>query len=134
MLSVSGPHGTDVPKWAADINATIDTILAKLNPDPKQLILQAVVGGPDDNICPCTSLACPYEEGKIRASRQRKYIEQAIVQVIGAQHWPDLTVVMGYQPQVRSCSDYADDLGHLTPGGAFAAGEVIGNYYLLNNY
>jgi hypothetical protein len=40
-----------------------------------------------------------------------------------------VAVVAGYEPKVRTCADYTDALGHLTPTGAAAVGRAIGEYY-----
>jgi hypothetical protein len=50
LLSISGPHGTNVAQWVADINSTIGTIRIKY-PSVQHIILQPVVGGPVHQTC-----------------------------------------------------------------------------------
>ncbi len=42
-------------------------------------------------------------------------------------HRPDL--VAGFSPEVRSCADYSDDIGHLVPAARGPIGLAIGQYY-----
>jgi hypothetical protein len=114
-------YESDVQVWAQKIRAAIATIRQK-HPQVRQIVLQPVVGGPNDMICPFSGAP----QG-VRASFNNPYIDQAIAQVVNDS--PDL--VAGFSPEVRSCSDYADDLGHLTPAGRGPVGLAIGQYYAL---
>jgi len=117
LLSVSGPHGSDNAAWVADIQATIATIRSKY-PSVRSIFLQAVVGGPNHQIC--------YNGGdSVRASWQHPYIDAAIAQVAAA----DSRVHVGYSPEVLNCGHYIDSKGHFTVQGARVAGQLIGSYY-----
>ncbi|MEM9190384.1 MAG: hypothetical protein AAGF12_14460 [Myxococcota bacterium] len=115
LLSVSGPYGDDEMAWATAIQATIAQIRAKL-PSVRQIVLQPVVGGPMHQGC---MQGC----GLVRASWQHAHIDAAIARVVGGD------VVAGFSPEVRTCADYRDGLGHLTSAGAEAAGRTIGMNY-----
>jgi acetyl esterase/lipase len=117
LLSVSGPYGDDVQAWTTAIRETIKTVRDQL-PSVRQIVLQAVVGGPDHEIC-------RFEGRRVRASWQHPYIDEAIAGSASVA----ADVVAGFSPEVRSCSDYRDATGHLTPAGAAAAGLAIGAYY-----
>lgn len=120
LLSVSGPHEEDVPAWVADIQATISTIRSKY-PSVRSIILQAVVGGPNHQIC-------FNGVDSVRASWQHPYIDDAIAQVAAT----DFRVQVGYSPEVLNCGHYIDSKGHLTIQGARVAGTLIGSYYKNN--
>jgi hypothetical protein len=124
LLSVSGPYGDDEKAWAEAITETVAVIRKKI-PSVRQIILQPVVGGPGGK--PCTPPGST--EGKVRASWQHSHIASAIGKVVKEQKGSNVEVVAGYAPQVRSCADYTDGLGHLTPEAAEAAGRAIGEYY-----
>ncbi|MBX2798343.1 MAG: hypothetical protein KTR31_11755 [Myxococcales bacterium] len=115
LLSVSGPYGDDEVAWADAIDATIATIEDKL-PTVEQIVLQPVVGGP-------AHAGCDSGAGLIRASWQHAHIDAAIDAVVGD------SVVAGMSPEVRSCEDYRDSLGHLTEEAAQAIGAEIGTFY-----
>jgi hypothetical protein len=112
-------YESDVQVWAQKIRAAIATIRLR-HPQVRQIVLQAVVGGPMGAVCPV-----PTQPLGVRASYNHPYIDQAIALVVGDA--PDL--VAGYSPEVQSCTDYADDVGHLTTTGRARAGLAIGGYY-----
>jgi hypothetical protein len=74
----------------------------------------------------------------VRASCQNRYIDQAIARVVSNWTRTDVRVEVGCSPEVRSCEDYADRLGHLkgkrepgaTPSAAAEVGSAIAEYYL----
>ena len=119
LLSVSGPHGEDHDAWVTDIEATVDQIQAQY-PSVQRIILQAVVGGPDDGLC-------EFEGESIRASWQHPYIDAAIATVVERQ--PSDLLVEGLSPEVRTCDDYRDSRGHLTRQAGAALGRIIATYY-----
>ncbi|XWN38597.1 MAG: hypothetical protein ROO71_06535 [Balneola sp.] len=132
LFSISGPYGKDVKAWSNAIIKVVDTIQQKI-PTAERIILQPVIGGPDETTCPCTS-NCNFENSQfqttfknVRASWQHKYIAKAIEKVIANQEKE--IAVKGYFPQVLSCSHYIDGLGHLTRQGAEFIGKSLGNYY-----
>jgi hypothetical protein len=128
LLSISGPYGADEKAWAQAITATIRTITAKL-PSARQIILQAVVGGPGGQPCPAPAGGPARGDGRVRASWQHAHIVRAINEVVKELVDGPVAIVAGFEPQVRSCEDYADALGHITPAGGAAAGRAIGEYY-----
>jgi acetyl esterase/lipase len=123
LLSVSGPYGDDEKTWAEAISETVSVIRQKL-PSVRQIVLQPVVGGPGGKACPP-----PGGEGRVRASWQHNHIASAIGQVVKQHKEANVEVIAGFAPQVRSCADYTDGLGHLTPEAAQAIGRTIGEYY-----
>ncbi|MDZ4290106.1 MAG: hypothetical protein U0984_19220 [Prosthecobacter sp.] len=133
LLSVSGPYGSDEKAWAEAIEATIATICQKI-PTARQIILQAVVGGPDGKPCPAPAggrKARPGGKsgGDVRASSQHPHIVNAIRAVVKKYVGGAVEIVAGYEPKLRACEEYADALGHLTPDGAAAVARVIGKHY-----
>jgi len=117
LLTISGPYGDDRAGWAAAIGETIVAIRAKYA-SVRQIVLQPIVGGPANAPCPN-----PGGSGNVRASSLHPIIDEAIAMVAGGD------VVAGYSPEVRSCGDYANATGHLTPEGAAAVGRAIAAYY-----
>ena len=59
----------------------------------------------------------------MRASYNHPYIDQAIARVVGGD------VARGADPHVRTCSDYADDIGHLQDGAIAPIGRNIASFY-----
>ncbi|MDX1389369.1 MAG: hypothetical protein R3344_09275, partial [Acidobacteriota bacterium] len=59
----------------------------------------------------------------IRAARNHPTIDEAISRVIGGD------VIVGMSPEVRTCEDYSDILGHLTVESEAPIGAVIGQWY-----
>lgn len=116
LLSISGPYGADEARWAAAIEATV-AVIRERYPSASQIVLQPVVGGPGHEDC--------FLDGeKVRASWQHAHIDAAIAAVADGTE-----VVAGPSPEVRSCADYRDVLGHLTPDGAAAAGRSLAAEY-----
>lgn len=75
LLSVRGPYGSDEAAWEDEINAALVTI-REIYPSAEQILLQAVVGGPNHQTC--------YLDGSpIRASWQHVHIDSAIHAVAG---------------------------------------------------
>jgi enterochelin esterase-like enzyme/ubiquinone/menaquinone biosynthesis C-methylase UbiE len=133
LLSVSGPYGSDEKAWAEAIEATIVTIKKKI-PTARQIILQAVVGGPGGKPCPAPAGGHKARlggkgGGDVRASAQHPHIVNAIRAVVKKHAGGAMEIVAGFEPQVRACEDYADALGHLTPAAAAAVGRTIGEHY-----
>jgi hypothetical protein len=129
LLSISGPYGDDTKAWTDAIDATVAVIQQKL-PSVRRIILQAVVGGPGGK--PCSSATASRKsasDGRVRASWQHAHIVEAIHAVTQKRNGMSVSVVAGFQPTVRTCGDYIDALGHLTPEGAAAVGRAIGEYY-----
>jgi uncharacterized delta-60 repeat protein len=114
-------YESDVQVWAQKIRAAIATIHQK-HPQVRQIVLQPVVGGPMGGGCPY-----PGQPLGVRAAFNHPFIDQAIADVVHDS--PDL--VAGISPEVRSCADYSDNIGHLTPAARGPAGSQIGQYYAL---
>jgi hypothetical protein len=111
-------HESSVPTWVEKIRAAIVTIRTK-RPAVREIVLQPVIGGPGHAICPADN------PNGVRASYNHPYIDQAIAEVV--QDAPDL--VAGMSPEVASCSDYEDEVGHLTEEARPGLGLAIGQYY-----
>ena len=115
LLSVSGPFGDDEAAWAEAIEATLTQIRLRI-PSVERIVLQPVVGGPDH-------ATCQVGGQDVRASWQHAHIDNAIADVVGG------SIVAGLSPEVETCEDYEDALGHLTDAGAATAGATIGDFY-----
>jgi hypothetical protein len=126
ILSISGPFGDDVNAWRQWIENSITNIINKVGvwdpktrrvpvPTVRTIILQPVVGGPAEQRCPAVRDrgVCA---GAVRASCQHPYIDQAIARVVSGWSRTDVKVMAGCSPEVRSCEDYGDSLGHLRMG------------------
>lgn len=117
LLSISGPYGSDEAAWIDAIEATVDQIRTQ-SPSVEAIILQAVVGGPEETVC-------PGEAGDVRASWQHLHIDAAIEEVAAA----DDEVLVGASPTVSTCNAYLDDTGHLTRAAGEAVGAELGAFY-----
>jgi hypothetical protein len=115
---ISDPANGGVARVATDIRNVVATIRLKY-PSVRQIYLQPVVGGPGGGICNFGGNPAD----PVRASSNHPFIDQAIAQVVGG------TVITGPSPTVRSCSDYADDIGHLVDPAKVPIGQTIGSFY-----
>jgi len=111
-------YTTDVAQLERDIRNVIATIRLKY-PSVRQIMLQPEHGGPNHTTCPWAS--APF--GVVRATYNHPTIEAAIGRVVGGD------IVRGPDPLVRTCSDFADSIGHVTPTGATALGTSNGRFY-----
>lgn len=116
LLTISdGEYLSDASAWAERIDAAVSTIRQKF-PGVEEIILQPVVGGPDGGRCS--------EDGvTVRATFNQPYIAAGIQQVAGGD------VVAGAIPEVRSCDDYRDGIGHFKPDAKAPIGIEIGTFY-----
>jgi len=103
-----------------NIYAAIQNIRDKY-PTVRQIVLQAVIGGPDDtNIC-------TFGGKNVDAAVQHPVVLDAIQQVLANSPWSG--VVGGTDGRVQSCADFSDSSGHLyDPGAAYVAAE-LGHFY-----
>ena len=115
VLNISGDSRTP-SEWATAIEAAISTVYAKY-PALQRIVLQPVVGGPNNQLCPDGG------GGYIRASVNNIAIDEAIPMVVGGQ------TVAGPSPEVMSCTDYVDSVGHLSVGSRPAIGAAIASFY-----
>ena len=125
LLTISGDLGdvvNDPQVWADEIDRAVTTITIKY-PDVRQVILQPVVGGPDDAVC-----NSPRGRGQVRASVNHPVIDQAIALVAQAPSTA-VQVLIGFSPTVADCADYGDGKGHFTEAGADRVGRDIGRFY-----
>src|SRR5207248_6557099 len=76
-----------------------------------------VVGGPSGTECFDSS------GNPVRATVNYPVVEQAIGATVGRE------VVAGATPSVRTCGDYVDNIGHLTPNAALAVGLSVAQFY-----
>jgi len=116
VLSVSGPYGDDEDAWVEGINGSV-ALIRQRYPTARVIALIPVVGGPSHR-------TCELEGRSVRASWQHEHIDNAIEQVVAADRTG--TLVVGPSPEVRTCDDYRDALGHLTDEGAAALGDMLG--------
>lgn len=115
ILSISGPYGEDVDAWVQAIEGTVVQIRTRY-PSVRRIVLQPVVGGPQHQTCTRNGT-------DVRASWQHAHIDQAIARVAGAD------IQAGASPEVQVCSDYRDELGHLTVSAAEAVARWLAAYY-----
>lgn len=124
LLTITGNLGdvvNDPQVWADEIDRAITTITTKYD-SVRQVLLQPVVGGPNDSVC-------TFDGQEIRASVNHPVIDQAIERAV-TNHSVDVAVAAGFSPTVAVCSDYLDTLGHLTPMASDAVGREIGLFYV----
>ncbi len=117
VLTISGNFQGDPGWWAAQIRAVAATIRTKY-PRVRQILLQPVVGGPGHS-------ECTFAGQLVRASFNHPVIDQAIAMVASG----DLAA--GASPEVRSCADYRDSLGHLAREAQPPIGQSIGRFYAV---
>jgi hypothetical protein len=116
VLTISdAEYRPNASAWAEVIEQAIATIRQKY-PDAAEIVLQPVVGGPDGD-------RCMHDGITVRATFNQPFIEQAIQMVAGG------AVRTGAVPQVRTCDDYRDDVGHLVPDAKGPIGAEIGAFY-----
>ncbi len=116
VFSISGPFGEDEDAWVAGIDGSLDLIRQRF-PSAERIVLVPVVGGPSHR-------DCSFDGRRVRASWQHLHIDNAIRRVVDADAHG--TLVVGPSPEVRTCDDYRDALGHLTDAGAEAVGRMLG--------
>jgi len=117
FISPSDPS-LNVARVANDIRQAIATARSKY-PTARQVWLQPVVGGPNNSVCAFGG----NQADPVRASANHPFIDQAISSVVGGM------VVRGPSPEVFSCADYADDIGHLVSPAKDLIGQSIGAWY-----
>jgi hypothetical protein len=111
-------YNNNVSVYVTDIRNAINTIRAKY-PSVRQIVLQPVIGGANETACPWNGA----QFNAVRASYNHPYIDQAINQTVGG------IVIRGIDQHVRTCGDYADDIGHLNSSAITPIGQSIGRYY-----
>lgn len=117
LFTISGGN-RELGDWVDAIEEMLDTIAIKV-PSAEHIILQPVVGGPGESLCPSG------RGEDVRASENHQVIDSAIAQVAAAH----ADVLSGASPEVGSCDHYSDEVGHLTEaGGNFVAGELAQFY------
>jgi hypothetical protein len=115
---VASDPSINVSRVANDIRNAIATARSKF-PSARQVWLQPVVGGPNNSVC----FFGGDPSNPVRASANHPFIDQAIALVVGG------TVVTGPSPEVGSCADYEDNIGHLLSPAKEAIGRNIGAWY-----
>jgi hypothetical protein len=123
VLTISGDLGNvvnDPQVWADEIDRAITTITMKID-SVRQVLLQPVVGGPNDGVC-------TIDNQTVRASVNHPFIDQAIDLVV-IDHSADVAVAAGFSPTVADCSGFADPLGHLENMAGDTVGRKIGLFY-----
>lgn len=99
VFNVSG-KARSVEEWAAAIESVAEVIRLKF-PDDPQIVMQPAVGAPE-SMCK-----------EVRAARNQPVISEGIR--LAAESGK---VQAGPEPKVTSCSQFHDELGHLTREGA----------------
>lgn len=130
VYMISGPFGTDVQAWVAEIEKALENIRRKF-PSAAVIALQPVVGAPPN----AAGDECFTPGGmRVRASWQATPILEAIEIVAGSHDG----VVVGATTRLRSCSHYVDLLGHISNGEAFSgaadAAVTTGLFYRGFNF
>ena len=115
VLTISGDRQLNPEVWAAQIQEAIYTV-EEFYPRIRQIVLQPVVGGPDDSLC-------RRNRTPVRATVNHPVIDEAIQQVVGGK------VVAGFSPEVMDCSDYRDVKGHLSNPAIPAVARAIAAHY-----
>src|SRR5262249_13233456 len=115
LLDVSDDYHNDVGWWVGQINTVLGIIHSRY-PGARQIMLQPVVGGPGGG-------SCSIGGKEVRAAFNHPFIWQAINQVAGGD------VVAGANPTVRSCGDYADNIGHLQDFAKAPIASSIAQFY-----
>jgi hypothetical protein len=131
IVNASGAYNTDPQWWANQMNSVVQYLVSNTaNPrqwsSVRQIVLQSVVGGPNGQQCSTTDTQPAVQFGINRASYNFPYINRGIDLVVA--NYPGL-VVHGIAPTVDSCADYADGVGHLSPGAKTYLSTRIGQYY-----
>jgi hypothetical protein len=117
LLTISG-EGRPVEEWVAAIQAAVTTARAKF-PSVEEVVLQPVVGGPNNSLCAINGET-------VRASSNHPVIDQAIAQITSG----TVGIRTGFSPEVRTCADYGDALGHLVDSANGPVGDSIASFYL----
>lgn len=113
VFTISG-EGRPAGAWAAEIEDVVEVIVERYAA-VRAIVLQPVVGGPDGG-------ECRYQDATVRASQNQPVIAEGIAIVVDK---VDGMVVAGAFPEVVTCDQFADRLGHLTAtGGRAAAADV----------
>jgi hypothetical protein len=116
LLTVTGAQ-RPLAQWVEDIASAVVT--ARVKYPGAAIVLQPIVGGPNEQLCPGV------RRESVRASVNHPIIDQAIGSVVATV----AGVGRGASPEVRSCADYRDDLGHLTQAAVGPIGEQIAEFY-----
>lgn len=93
-------------------------VLREKLPSATEIVLQPVVGPPEDTLCEADN-----EVGEVRAAHNHAAIVTAIRQVVDADEVGDL--VAGPIPRVPSCDCFSDETGHLAACGNDAAAAAL---------
>ena len=119
ILTITGDYQNESQWWVGQIQQAVVNIKNKY-PSARQILLQPVVGGPNNQ-------QCPFGSEIVRASYNHPIIDQAITLIAAAD--PSGTVKAGFSPEVPTCSGYKDWKGHLTDQVKGQVGRTIGEYY-----
>jgi hypothetical protein len=116
VLNISGAASSDVTWWHDQSALAVRNLRSHLG-SVRTIYLQPVVGGPGHG-------ACFIGGTQVRATFNEPYIRQAIDLLVaeGVGAW-------GANPLVRTCADYADDIGHLTDDAKGPIATVVGAFY-----
>jgi len=115
VYMLSGPYGSDVAAWAAEIEKALDNIRDKF-PSVRIIALQPVVGAPAD----APGDTCFLNGTEVRAAWQATPILEAI-EIVAGQH---RDVIVGATTRLRSCGHFVDTLGHISNGEMLSGGAT----------
>jgi hypothetical protein len=117
ILTITG-QGRSVDRWVADIRAAAATGRANF-PSIREVILQPTIGGPDHATCEVGGVP-------VRAAENHPVIDQAIAEIVASTEG----MRAGISPEVSTCADYEDSIGHLVDSANGPMGAAIANFYL----
>lgn len=113
LLTISADFQDDPDWWADHIRQTVANIRDRYG-DVRQIMLQPVVGGPGHAVC---------SPDGVRASQNHPVIDEGIARVV------EDDIIAGFSPEVRTCEDYVDFIGHLSGEASAAVAATLGAYY-----
>lgn len=117
VLTITG-QGRSVSRWVEDITAAADTGRVVL-PSIREIWLQPTVGGPGHAICEVGGTP-------VRASENHPVIDEAIALIVSTEEG----FRAGISPEVETCADYEDSIGHLVGSANGPMGAKIATFYL----
>lgn len=116
LTITSQEYESDASTFVPWIEDAVDAAESRY-PSVTQVVLQPVIGGPGNG-------SCEQAGTEVRATHNHPLIDAAIAQVVGGE------VVAGPSPEVRTCDDYSDNVGHLVDGARGPIGLAIADAYV----
>jgi len=116
LTITSQDYESDASTFVPWIQDAVDAAESRY-PSVTQVVLQPVIGGPGDG-------SCDQAGTQVRATHNHPLIDAAIAQVVGGE------IVAGPSPEVRTCNDYVDNVGHLVDSARGPIGLTIADAYV----